>query len=526
MNKKIVIAFLVVILLASLFLYFRGQKKTHVANSDRIEAFEKLSAVTKRVPRAGLTQMGMAINKYYEKNKAYPADLIDLYPEYIPLESFIDEIDWVYEPQEDDFYLSKSIKRGKMKLTAFIDKELAPAMGAIGTIASVDRASPQPIPSIEEEETLSTAIMPLIRRIEPLYDAAEMPVSIIERPEIVSITEGEIGLGVLPETVKTVFVWRDANGTLGFGNTMYPERLELSIYENNAWIDIKSPLPRERDVEKSGIKHAGAKKDPDEIAEKHSRKYLVWKDKNGIIGYGNVQGPKSENVSSIYANGSWIDVQKTMQKSREPSAPASKEAVKTENVEERASAEEIAARYSGKYLIWKDKNGVIGYGNVQGPRGENISAICVEGHWIDMDTAFPQRRQTIQAVLETVVEKESADDIVSRYSGKYLIWKDKNGVIGYGNVQAPGFDSMSAIFVSGEWIDIDAPFPLKQQSSRSAVLTGEEEIDLEKVASDYSNTYLIWKSKNGAIGYGNVQYPEKKEIEYICVNGSWQKVAH
>jgi len=555
MNKKIVIGFLTIILFAGLFLYFRDQKQTHEANSDRAEAFEKLTEVTKRVPRAGLTQMGMAINKYYEKNNAYPEDLTDLYPEFIPLESFIEEIDWYYEPREDDFYLSKSVKRGSTKLIAFIDKELAPTMGTTATIAAVDRTSRKPEPSIDTEEFLSTAVRTPLRFIEPVLDAEKMPEVIIERPEIVSITEGEIGLGVSSEISRNVFVWRDANGTLGFGNTTYPEKLALSIYKQNAWIDIKTPVPRERASEKTGTPPVGHEKNTDglfsaeEIGAAHSRRFLVWKDKNGVIGYGNVQGPKLKNIASVCANGTWIDIQtlraegdsesalaetgasseKIVSAEGNLSAEAHTSAERPLSAEEiAASAEQIAAKYSTQYLIWKDKNGVIGYGNMQGPNLENVSSVCVNGTWIDVRKPTPVGEVSEAPGLApgAIVEPNRSENLAARYGGKYLVWKDRNGVVGYGNVQDPGFKNMSAILAEGRWIDVEAPEPVTREASSSSRPLEEEGKDLETIASEYSSTYLIWKDKNGSIGYGNVQYPGQVGVDYICVNGNWQKVAH
>jgi hypothetical protein len=491
--------------------------------------------------------MGMAINKYYEKNKVYPEDLMDLHPEFIPLASFIEEIDWYYEPEETDFYLSKSIKRGKMRLTAFIDKDLAPAMEGAATIASVDRKKSEPAPAIQEMEDFSVAALPSIQQIEPALRAADAPVRIIERPEIVSVTTGDIGLGVSPEISKNTFVWRDANGHLGFGNTTYPERGELSIYKNNTWFGIKNPEPRPVTGKPAATVQAKEEKNPDAIALKHSRNLMVWKDKNGVIGYGNAQGPRMEKIAWILVDGSWLDIREGRLGSTAAS-PETPVSLATEDISAPltasaapASLEEIASQYSSKYMIWKDKNGVIGYGNAQGPDLDKMSAICVNGEWIDIDTAFAGRRQwdtaargrsEIQGGPEASTPPTSAgapashEAVAAQYGGKYVIWKDKSGVIGFGNVQEPGPGTVSAVLAGDEWIEVEAPLMAKRPSQKSTAIDKGADRDPEKVASEYSGTYLIWKDKSGSIGYGNVQYPEEKEIEYICVNGSWQKVAH
>ncbi len=46
------------------------------------------------------------------------------------------------------------------------------------------------------------------------------------------------------------------------------------------------------------------------------------------------------------------------------------------------SAEEIGAEHSRRFLVWKDKNGVIGYGNVQGPKlkkAQTVLVVCDSG---------------------------------------------------------------------------------------------------------------------------------------------------
>jgi len=419
-------------------------------------------------------------------------------------------------------------------------------MGTTGTIAAVDRASRKSESESSEsssdtEKFLSAAVRVPFQFIEPVLEAEKMPEVIIERPEIVSITEGEIGLGVSSEISRNVFVWRDAKGTLGFGNTTYPEKLALSIYKNNAWIDIKIPVPRERESENAGTPPVGHEKDADglssadEIGAEHSRRFLVWKDKNGVIGYGNVQGPKLAEGDSESVLAEAISSAEKAFSAEEIGASAEQ----IVSAEKTLSAEEIAAKYSAQYLIWKDKNGVIGYGNMQGPNLENVSSVCANGTWIDVRKPTPAGE--VSASVEQIDSTDAAataeqlssadaaataEQMAVRYGGKYLVWKDKKGVIGYGNVQDPGSKNMSAILAGGQWIDVEAPEPVTREASASSRPVEKKEKDLETIASEYSGTYLVWKDKNGSIGYGNVQYPGQIGVDYICVNGSWQKVAH
>jgi hypothetical protein len=49
---------------------------------------------------------------------------------------------------------------------------------------------------------------------------------------------------------------------------------------------------------------------------------------------------------------------------------------------------------------------------------------------------------------------------------------------------------------------------------------------LETLAAEFCTGYLVWKDKNGTLGLGNVQYPERNAISHVCVNGSWVPVTN
>jgi len=54
-------------------------------------------------------------------------------------------------------------------------------------------------------------------------------------------------------------------------------------------------------------------------------------------------------------------------------------------------------------------------------------------------------------------------------------------------------------------------------------MASEDEVDIEAVASNFSEQYLVWKDKNGNIGFGNTQYPVTEDIEYVNIDGKWFK---
>jgi hypothetical protein len=51
---------------------------------------------------------------------------------------------------------------------------------------------------------------------------------------------------------------------------------------------------------------------PVEVSQRH----LVWREKAGIMGFGNVEYPDDERLT-ICANGQWVDVKRVRQKSDE-----------------------------------------------------------------------------------------------------------------------------------------------------------------------------------------------------------------
>ena len=113
-----------------------------MVNLTRLDAANnQITEIAKKSPRAGLSHMGKALKRYYAENKAYPSRLMDLYPKYLDNKSLIEEIDWYYEPRGDDFYLSKTVIRGKKRIVASIDKTLRPQRQKDVMVATWDSTS-------------------------------------------------------------------------------------------------------------------------------------------------------------------------------------------------------------------------------------------------------------------------------------------------------------------------------------------------------------------------------------------------
>jgi hypothetical protein len=103
---------------------------------------------------------------------------------------------------------------------------------------------------------------------------------------------------------RRFLVWKDKSGTLGFGNLQYPGKDLESVYDIDGWAEAK----RARSIQKEwGAQKAETLKtdSPEDVAAAFSTRYLVWKGKGGVLGFGNVQYPKAETISGVHVNGSW-----------------------------------------------------------------------------------------------------------------------------------------------------------------------------------------------------------------------------
>ena len=122
-KKYVILAVISLVILVSFYGYRHFKKKDELKKHQ-----EKTSSMTfqiaKNTPTGGMTEIGMALNKYAADNKTYPASLQQLYPKYIYSKALLDEVEWDYKPKTDDFYLSKTVTYQNKRLATSIDKTL------------------------------------------------------------------------------------------------------------------------------------------------------------------------------------------------------------------------------------------------------------------------------------------------------------------------------------------------------------------------------------------------------------------
>ncbi len=509
MDKKYILAAFTTILIFAVFMGLRHSKKTKEGNEYIETSNNQMVEMAQKSARGGLIQMGMVLKRYHKTNNKYPDSLKDLYPDYINNKPFLDEIDWQYTLKEDNFLLSKTTIIKNVKMVASIDKSMVPQTGSDIMMASINDIEGL-ITTRETEADTITAPDRIKKRRKTGIRAKEVKIVQTLRPEIVEVVEGEIGSGVAPDLSEmylvwkdetghlgfgnreypiaqklstyskgswahmhtrlqekqgTVFdastgnknrnqiaseignnylVWKDNSGNIGFGNVAYPDTNKFSVYDpEDKWVKAKKPLPEKNKLAEPETGTLQTKKTPDQLASGIGQKYLVWKDKSGNMGFGNVLLPKEGDLS-VYNQNSWINARKPLKD--EPTTDSPPPPTK------KKSPDELASGLSEKYLVWKDKDGNIGFGDVLYPDAGNLF-VYKQNKWIKAKKTISnsEKLTPTSSGINTLKKGKLSDKIGVKSSERYLVWKDKNGNICYGNIQYPEFNHISDIFVNGSW---------------------------------------------------------------------------
>jgi len=382
-GKNLLTVLIAVVVLSAAFFGYQ-----HFTKSKDLEAHHEKSNLglieaAKKSPRAGLAQMGRAINKYYAENKSYPTNLDTLYPKYMNSKSFINDINWNYRPTGNNFLLSKNTILQNRTVVASTDKGLRVRVGASTTVALVDRKSTGAPATTTPDRTVELKTGTALEApAEGISATIEAPDEKIQEPEDIALSksqiqtvvidESETPSGFVSELSNAYLVWKDEQGYLGFGNVQYPRIDGLSIATPYNWFNVNRPFEEEA-FDTQEVMASEDEIDIEAVASYFSQQYLVWKDKNGNIGFGNVQYPRIEGLS-IATPYNWFDVKRRS----EGEASSAQEIMASED---EIDIEAVASNFSEQYLVWKDKNGNIGFGNTQYPVTEDIEYVNIDGEW-------------------------------------------------------------------------------------------------------------------------------------------------
>jgi hypothetical protein len=463
MQKKYIMVVAVAVVLWCAFMGYRHHKGKRDTDAYTQEANNRATEIVKASPRAGLAQMGTALKRYYDENHAYPSNLTELFPKYLDNKPLIEEIDWYYEPRGDDFFLSKTLVLGDKRIVASIDKRLRPQAETGAMVAT-----PTPIPKPRE---------------------VEKPEEVIpQRPE--------------PSTRERLALAREA-----FFEALRRRQMDVtsvSSLEGSESRVISTVQPEWVSMTDSEIGSG--------VRSELSERYLVWKDKNSVLGFSNVQYPHADQLS-IYAIGNWYNVKMPSPKDQEPIALETKIATRKKD------PDAIVSSLEGRCLVWKDEQGTLGFGNMQYPEKEPVSVLEADS-WIKVQR--PRLAADTDRDEDLGLQKRKSQlEIASDLSTRHLVWKDERGRLGFGNVQYPEGNTVS-VFQTDSWTRMDkASIPTQTGPDENDGL--QERKPQPEIASAFSTRYLVWKDRNGKLGFGNVQYPENGDASHIHVNGSWER---
>lgn len=267
MKKQYIIILVVVILVAAgLWVYQDRQKEKDIV-SHHHKQYDRMIKAAQKSSMSGMIHMGKALNKYKKKNGAYPAKLSALHPEFIPVKAFIDDLQWNYNRRGKDFYLTKTITTdGDKVLTASIGPDLMPQAKADVMVASIEKPKQKPSrkaakPAKKSSKAADSAA--LTKKSKPMANALKQKIP----PADLTKAQGKLNDATKPVAAKKMPL---------------PELEKFATYKLN---------------EKERFVHS------------INRKFLVWKNADGSLGFSNVQYPAS-NEMKIYDEGQWVQVRR------------------------------------------------------------------------------------------------------------------------------------------------------------------------------------------------------------------------
>lgn len=483
MEKKYIIAIIAVVVVWAVFMGFRHFDKKDANQAHREDTYRQMIDMAKKSPRSGLYEMADAVKRYYADNKVYPPNLGALYPKYMPSKGFIEQIDWSYAPDVNNFSLSKSATYNNQMMVASIDSAMRPEVETSGGVMVATRkAAPRKAPEAVTEE------------VPELFQDA--------------ISEGMI-LEVVAEremTLKEVdVVTAAASPELRRGDR--PQRTEEKV-------NVQTELSRI--ITLVGEEAVSAQEA--QIGYNLER-YMVWKDLNGAIGISNVEFPDRTDMY-VAVKDRWYNV-----KRRQPEGETAIAETQTAVVEKRKSTEEIAAGFSRNYLVWKSAGEVIGVGDTQYPDKERLM-VASQGGWSALERPTVSETVAAGGVPAGSSAQPDINTIAADISRQYLVWKNKDGSIGIGDTQYPERARLEVASTGGWDVISEEPLAEKGRAASSAPQEVEKQLDEKLLAAGISGQYLMWKDKNGQIGFSNMEYPEFQNIAYVHTDGSWQKIVN
>ncbi|MDQ1329957.1 MAG: hypothetical protein QG578_220 [Thermodesulfobacteriota bacterium] len=300
MNKKYIISIILCVIIGVGYNIYKNRSKEDETLKRNENEYSRIAEIANKSAKAGLSEMGRSLEKYYSEKKSYPPKLSDLYPNYMANKPLIDEVVWEYVPGKDNFSLTKSVIVDGQKMMASIDKTLKPISGDRILVATTKEG-----PASASQQFVVPGVSDLAARLDSvtLKDEKITQVRLIE-PEFALIKETEIESDFENEMSRKFLVWKDDRGVKGFGNVQYPYVPKVTIYNEGRRYDLQRSSIRQKPLV-PGDEDWIFKRDLDAVAANQSREHLVWKNRNGTLGFGNLQYPQNKDVVYINVGGTW-----------------------------------------------------------------------------------------------------------------------------------------------------------------------------------------------------------------------------
>jgi len=242
----------------------------------------------------------------------------------------------------------------------------------------------------------------------------------------------------------------------------------------------------------------------------------VWKDDLGIMGFGNVQYP-DRDLGSVFSSDEWVQAEKRPVSSGIGSAVQEKT---------KDSTAQVASRFAKDHLVWKGEDGTLGFGNLQYPEG-SLATVFQFNEWVRLEKPSGPPGKKVEQQPESAHTKP-LEAVAAQLAKGYLVWKDKDGTLGFGNLQYPE-KNLDAVLQSDEWVRVGKQAPLAVRDTDGHM---DKDHPKKKAAaarnldSILSSQYLVWKTEHGNLGFGNLQYPRPGQMSHVRIEGNWEPVTN
>ncbi len=251
--SKVIVFLIITALLGGGLYLFQNDKNDKALAVHNKQKFEQITKAAQKSSSAGLHIMVSIINKYHKSKGQYPKKLMDLYPEFIPDESFISSINWTYKTENGTYLVEKQIE-GKPKVSMGPDKKLKAGKERIATTK----------PSIKSKTSfvaLSTKIKPdtkkdknqITNRLSsnPINKSNKKISGKIKSNNKINVPKFQPEFTIIKKELNNdekfllsldrynFYIWRTNEGVIGFSDIQYPDVKNLTIYKDKSWVEYK-----------------------------------------------------------------------------------------------------------------------------------------------------------------------------------------------------------------------------------------------------------------------------------------------